>query len=219
MTVVGVLRSGGDFDPRWVRALMRGVDLHLKGHRFVCLTDWHFDGCTTYLLEHDWPRWWPKVELFRPGLFEESVLYLDLDTLAVGDLSEIASYSGPFATISDFYHPPMLASGVMAWTPGPHTEQIYEAFLEDPDGIMRSHPNRMDVWLRKVAPDGDRLQDLYPGQIVSLKDGKRRGVLREGVPDGARLVCGHGNPRLSSPEAGWAHEMWAERASTREQVA
>lgn len=208
VTVACVLRSGGDFDPKWVRALKRGVEMYLEGdYRFVCLSDAHFDGCTTYLLAHDWPGWWSKIELWRPDLFEGPVLYMDLDTLPVGDLSDLASYRGDLAVLSDLFQPAKLASGVMAWTPGPHTERIYEAFREDPEGIMQTHPHRMDIWLRKVMGQPDRLQDLYPDQIVSLK---REG--KDGPPEGCRLVCGHGKPRLSSPDAGWAHESWKSRA-------
>lgn len=51
----------------------------------------------------------------------------------------------------------------------------------------------------------ESLFDLYPGQIVSLKV-----HARNGPPEGARLVCGHGDPRFSDPAAGWAHRAWKE---------
>ena len=202
MIVACVYRTGGIYTREWVSALRRALGRWMPtGYRFVCLTDdlsvepyWRIP------LVHNWPGWFSKVELFRPGLFVGPVLYMDLDTLPVGDLSDIAGYRGPFAMLTDFYREQRraVASGVMAWTPGPHTEAIYEAFVREPMLNGRS-----DYWYAKHAPDPDRLQELFPGQIVSFKK-----HARTGPPRNARLVCGHGKPRFSSPAAGWAHEEW-----------
>lgn len=205
VTVACVLNSrtsagagGTCYTPEWVWRLKRQVNRWLPDATFRYLSD-VAPGPWRIPLEHDWPGWWAKLELFRPHIFAGPVLYLDLDTLIVGDLSRIASYRGPFAMLSDFYKPASLASGVMAWTPGPHTEAIYHRFREG----VRTFEGRSDRWYARNAPTADRLQDLYPGEIVSLK-----AHARKGVPDGARLVCGHGNPRLSDPRAGWAHRAW-----------
>lgn len=206
VTIACVLRSGGDFDASWVHALQRGVSDHLPlPHRFVCLSDVDVP-CERIPLVHGWPGWWSKLELFRPGVFDGPVLYMDLDSLPVGDLSDVAAYRGPFAMLADFYRlrtgQKEGESGAMAWTPGEHTEAVYEAFeAKGPttrgDGpFIRSH----------VAHE--YLQDLYPGQVVSLKVHATKMA-----PEGARLVCGHGQPRLSSSGAGWAHELWKERAA------
>lgn len=207
ITVACVLKTGGIYTREWVHALKRGLNRHLDGFEFVCLTDdcgvspvWRVP------LEHSWPGWWSKLELFRPGLFSGSVLYMDLDTLVVGDLSDIASYDGPLAILDDFYRAKRQQSAVMAWTPGEHTAAIYDRFLKDPSMYMRR--NRSDQeFIESVIPEADRLQPLYPGQLVSLKvhcSPAKAG----GPPDGARLVCGHGNPRFSDPGAGWAHREW-----------
>ena len=214
MTVACVLKAGGDFGPRWVDALRRGVNTHLKRHRFVCLTDEDGVGLWGERLAHNWRGWWSKVELFRPGLFNGPVLYLGLDTLPVGDLSDIASYDGPLAVLSDFYQGrKMIGTGVMAWTPGEHTERIYEAFTKDPEGII-GRGGRSDYFYRQHMADADRLQDLYPGQIVTLKPirGEHPEPIKHGPPEGARLVAAHGRPRFTSPAAGWAHGLWSGRA-------
>jgi hypothetical protein len=203
VTVACVLRSGGTYDVHWVTALRRGVQGHLPGARFVCLSDVPVSG-EHIRLAHDWPKWWAKVELFRPGLFGGPVLYLDLDTLPVGDLSQIADYRGPLAMLSDFYRPERAQSGVMAFTPGPVTEGLWEMWSASPQ--MHMHRYRGDgEWLHEHCSP-DRLQELYPGQIVSLKV-----QAREEPPNGARLVCGHGRPRFDDPKAGWAHQLWRAR--------
>ena len=193
--IVTVLRSGGIYTPEWAQKLDRATG------GVVCLTDMDVPGVATIPLVNDFPGWWAKVELFRPGLFEGPVLYMDLDTLPVGDLDDLCAYSGPFAMLSDFYRPQMAASGVMAWTPSAETEAIYAAFLRQ---AAKGIPGgRSDFWYAAHAPKPVRLQALFPGQIVSLK-----AHARTGPPEGARLVCGHGDPRFTSPAAGWAQTQW-----------
>ena len=207
LTVACVLRSGGDFDSRWVVVLQRGVAEHLPlPHRFVCLTDMDVPGIECVPLERGWPGWWSKLELFRGDYAEGPALYMDIDTLPTGDLSEIASYGGEFAMLSDFYRPDVAQSGVMALSPGKHIERLWDAFTTDPAGHMKRFRGDGE-WLHLNARP-DRLQCLYPGQIVSTKVGAANGV-----PEGARLCCAHGKPRFTERRAGWTHELWTRRAA------
>lgn len=199
VTIACVLKSGGIFDRRWVWALKRGLARHAPSHEFVCLTDVPGLGIWSIPLEHGWTGWWSKIELFRPGLFDGPVLYLDLDTLVVGNLADLVSYDGPFAMLSDFYRPESPASGVMAWTPSAETAAIYESFVQQ----GRIPGGRSDHWYARHAPKPVRLQDMFPGQIVSFK-----AHARSTPPEGARLVCGHGLPRFNDRKAGWAHDAW-----------
>jgi hypothetical protein len=203
VTVACVLRSGGAYTPEWVYALRRGVARYLdRTFDFVCLSD-QAVAVPWKPLPHNWPGWWAKLCLFAPGLFEGPVVYFDQDTLIIGNITELASYRGPFAQLSDFYQPKIAASGVMAWTPGPHTEAIYHAFCRE----KRVPSGRSDYWYAKHAPKPERLQDLFPGQLVSFK-----AHARHGAPEGARVVCFHGKPRPNDAAAGWAHRAWKELA-------
>lgn len=211
MTVACVLRSGGDFTPAHVHALQQGVREHLAAdYRFVCLTDMDVPWTCTQPLVRDWPGWWAKVELFRPGRFDGSVLYFDLDTLIVGDVSRLASYAGSFAMLADLYRirsgKKIGESGVMAWTPGPETEEVYAAFRANPKRMMARYRGDGPFIRDHVAHV--YLQDLFPRQIVSLKADARKGP-----PEGATVVCLHGRPRPQDPKAGWAHKLWKERAA------
>lgn len=193
MTIACVLRSGGEYRPEHVQALAAGVAAHLPDARFVCLSDVPVLGVRTVPLRYAWPGWWAKLELFRPGVFPGQVLYIDLDSVVVGDLSDLAGYVGPFATLSDFLRPERPASGVMAWdADGAEARAIWEAFVRDPEGHMHACRGGGDQqFLRSVVGDDvDRLRALYPGQVVSYKV-----HCADGVPDGARLVSAHGRPK------------------------
>ena len=214
LTVACVLRSGGIYSEEWVYALKRGLSRYMPGRyrdplsppepgtwTLRCLTDSKALGHMAIPLRHGWHGWWSKIELFRPGLFGTRVLYLDLDTLVVGDLTEVAALDVPFAMLSDFYRPEVAESGVMAWRPSPQTEAIYERFCEGPPRLIARY--RGDGRFIREHVAHERLQDLVPGQIVSLKV-----HAKGGPPDGAALVCGHGTPRLNTRAAGWAHREW-----------
>jgi len=214
LTVALVLRSGGDFTVEHVARLVEGVARHWpQGHelQFTILTDMSgpvldammyadFDaGFRVVDLSHDWPGWWSKIEMFRPGLFDGPVLYLDLDTVIVGDLSDVASYRGAFAMVSDFYSPHRLASGLMSWSPSRETERIYGEFADAPQ-VWADWAGRGgdQVYIGHVLGDVDRWQKLVPGQIVSWK-----ADCGDGVPEDARVVCFHGKPRP------WETDLWA----------
>ena len=201
ITVACVLRSGGVFTPEWVDALWRGVARHLNGRPYERCVLSDIPGAGFEPLQERWPGWWAKLELFRPGLFHDPVLYLDLDTVVVGDLGDLAAYAGPFAMLSSFYRPRRAESGVMAWTPGAVTEGLWEAFTADPARWMRRFHGDGEFLHAHATPD--RLQDLFPNQIVSYKK-----HARQGPPPGARVVCFHGNPRPSEA-GGWAAAAWA----------
>lgn len=131
--------------------------------------------------------WWAKLSMFEPGRFRGRCLYLDLDTVIAGSLDDIASYEGEFAGLSDFYHPDRFASGVMAWD----ADKAHEIFTRWHQAGMPQFDDRGDQgWIGAMRPRADRLQDLYPGQLVSFKVN-----CRDGLPDGARVVCFHGLPR------------------------
>lgn len=73
-------------------------------HRFVCLTDRarEIPGVIALATKPvgDYFAWWKKLELFAtPELNQGRVVYLDLDTIVVSDLSPIVDYPAPFALI------------------------------------------------------------------------------------------------------------------------
>ena len=213
-TVACVLRSGGIYDARWVRALYRGVREHwpVDALDFVCLTDVPVGhpGVREVPLVTGWPGWWAKMELLAPGTFDGPVLYLDLDTLPVGPLADLAAHALDFAMLSDLWQPHLAQSGVMAWMPGETSRAAWDVFTEDPRERMHEFHGDGE-FIRSVVDPVTRLQDVFPGRIAGFKIRSPRGII-PGPPEGSSLCCGHGEPRFSDPAAGWAHALWRERA-------
>lgn len=202
LSVICVLRSGGVYTPEWVWRLRAGVARHLHlPHEFYCLSDCEVP-CERIPLDHDWPEWWAKIEAFRiPG----PVLYLDLDTAVVGDLTEIArsAPSGELAMLRDFYVPSRHGSGVMAW--GDDVRFLYNYFAEDPKHHMNMRRlgagDQGYIEMTCTAARIKCFQDLVPDQIVSYKihcnPHWQAGAVAV-LPSNARLVCFHGPPKFES---------------------
>lgn len=176
VTVACVLKSGGCYTPEYVRRLKAGVDSHLVGHRFVCLSD--MDVPNRIPLTEGLPGWWSKLELFR---LVGPTLYVDLDTVVTGDLGDIAHYPHRFTMLTDFTRPDRPASGVMAW----HGDYSFLLTEYEPG---KAYPGHGDQGYIGSRVDADRFQDIFPEQIVSRK------VRRTRNPN-ERLVCFHGEPR------------------------
>lgn len=183
LTVACVYKTGGVYSPEYVKRLKEGVDKHLFGHDFVCLSDADVP-CDRIPLENDWAGWWSKIELFR---LKGKVLYFDLDTVITGDLTEIAEYPHKFTMLSDFYYPEKLASGVMAWD-GDYS-RIYTEYEHG-----SQYPGHGDQGYISSKVKADRFQDIFGRQIVSRKRPNMRN-------SNERVVCFHGDPRPHT--VGW----------------
>lgn len=202
----------GDYEGRgveYVAALRAGLRRHLRvPHQVHLLTDEAaslFPGTYCRPADPSLRGWWQKLRLFKPGMFPDGdrVLYLDLDTTVVGSLDAIAAYAGDFAVLRDFYRPDGYGSGVMAWRAGASaTARIWDSWCAADRPRLCGGDQ---AWIESAAPGADRLQDLFPGQLVSFKaDG-----CAAGVPEGARLVCFHGRPKPHELGAPW----WPEEAA------
>ena len=187
MIIVACVKAKPGYSADYVNALHDGVkrNLHVE-HRFICFTDddRHIK-CYCKKLPAGLSGWWAKLALFRSGALDGRVLYLDLDTIIVDSLDFIASYSGDFAILRDFYRPDGYGSGVMLWNkPQP---QVWDDWVKEK---RPNHPLGDQGWMEQKVPDADRLQDVFPGKIVSFK-----ADCEEAIPSGASIVCFHGEPK------------------------
>lgn len=193
LTVACVLKSGGIYDATWVARLRDGVARHLPmTYRFVCLSDVDVP-CDRIPLEHDWPHWWGKIELFK---LTGPVLFFDLDTAIVGDIERIGvhAHSVHFTMLRDFYAADHFGSGVMSWFGNSRIRDLYEAFVREPEKQMSARRARMgdQAYIEETFNGKIRAwQDTVDDQIVSYKV-----HCRNGIPHGARVVCLHGLPKF-----------------------
>lgn len=139
--------SGAPYDETWVQKLQNAVARHYPhAHRFVCLTDRdHIEGVETIKLEHNWPIYWSKIELFKTGTFSGPVIYMDLDVLLTGDISPFSQPWEDMVMISDYY-PEIANSTLLYWNADdPFYSGIYEEMLADPEKVQHNFRNRWPV--------------------------------------------------------------------------
>lgn len=212
MLTVACVKSGSLYGPEYANRLFamvaRNLDAGTEG-RFVCFTD-DKTGLIPAIQVESLPAnvegWWNKLHLFSPGVFchSERVLYLDLDTVIVGDLDKIAAWQpqeGEFAILRDFYRPDGLQSSAMMWRGGvgAHIWQGWNAAgkpeLEGGD----------QEWIERQVRNPIILQDKFPGAFVSFK--------KDCIPyppEGSSVVVFHGEPRPHNCGRPWVQSMWTE---------
>lgn len=199
MKVAFVLRSGGEYLPEHVSRLAMQVEAHLSGAEIVCLSDVPVSVDRIALMT-DWPGWFAKLELFAPWV-KGDLLYLDLDSAIVGDLSDLAGLDR-LAIMRDVYRKDGLQSSIM-FLPEADRAKVWAEWVKSPEVWMQMYRKGGDqaflerLWLGKAAI----IQDELPGQVCSYKAHVRPAVRKDrefgngAVPDGARVIAFHGLPR------------------------
>lgn len=199
LEILCVLKSEGEYKSEHVERLHRQVLKHLPDARFRCISDVDVP-CERVPMEHPWPRWWSKQNLFSPAITGD-FLYLDLDSAIVGDLSDLAGLNR-LAIMRDVYRKDGLQSSIM-FLPEADRAKVWAEWVKSPEVWMQMYRKGGDqaflerLWLGKAAI----IQDELPGQVVSYKAHVRPAVRKDRefgngtVPDGARVIAFHGRPR------------------------
>lgn len=149
---------------------------------FICFTEdgnGLDGGIELRFLPEGLPLWWGKAYLFSEcaGLDGRRVLYLDLDQVIVGDITDLTSYTGPFAVLATDGIACELARGgynssVMAWEASAFFRPLYELLSK----AVRRFVHRFDHWLEMMVEGADLWQDVAPGRIVDFTTAFRGGV-------------------------------------------
>jgi len=201
--VACVLRSGGAYRPEHVGGLKAQVSHWLPGERFVCLSDMEVD-CERVPLETGWPGWWAKVELFRH--FKGRTLYLDLDTVLVGDPEPLLT--GEFLMCRNWVYPQLLTSAVMAWD-GDYSH-IADEFGPVAERVMAEYVTCErwgdQAWIAERAGDARAFPD---GSILSYRFSLNE---RQPPPPDARIVAFNGT-HLPWNGPQWARRWWGQVAA------
>ena len=207
MLRVITIKSGTKYGPEYANKLYRMVMRYLNvPHTFLCLTD-DSSGmeCACHSLwrkDLDLTGWWNKMLLFDPQAPAwrdgDQLLWLDLDVVIVGPLDQIAEFPTRFAMHRDFQKPHRMASAVMLLAAGSRPE-IWERFIADPATAMRDRHGDQ-AFIDAHVQDMDVLPSRW---IVSYKM-----HAKAQPPDGARIVCFHGKPKMSDIKSGWVPAAW-----------
>lgn len=186
-------RGSSEFNASHVLALKKQVEKYSPFANFECLSDIEIPGVNCRKLKRNWPGWWSKLELFDPEL-PGDFLFVDLDTVIVGDLEDIEGVS-KLTLLRDFYRDgKRLKEGLgggLCYLPDAARRPVWDDFTANPLLSMRLYP-RGDQFLfeKHYLNTAARWQDVLPGQVVSWKVN-----CQNGVPPEARVICMHGQPR------------------------
>lgn len=123
ITIACVLRQGGKvgYDASWVEKLQTAVARNLSiAHTFVCLSDCDVP-CERIPLDSTGSGFWAKLQLFKPNLFANPVLYLDLDTVICKPIDEIVSSVQDQQFVMWHEYDRDIHSSAMMWWQGDHS--------------------------------------------------------------------------------------------------
>ncbi|MDF0602913.1 glycosyl transferase [Psychromarinibacter sp. C21-152] len=177
-----------------------------------------------------------KVSLFRPGLLPPGpVLGFDLDVVITGPLDDLVDFApGKVAMRADWVEARRgRATGhgsVFRYDPGRHP-WLYERLAADPGGEVAKARGSEQRYTSTLAQEMDAFAYLPPDWVVSFKHDclglpPVNWLRPPKLPEGARVVCFHGRPKM--PEAvagyrgswlrwsrpcGWLKEHWIDRAA------
>lgn len=217
LTIACVYRTGGDYTGEYVRRLQSGFEQHCHApFRFLCLTNTRVSGVECVPLRHNWPGWWSKLELFY---LQGPVVYCDLDTLVLNDITDICAYPHTFSvTMGLARFPGSIGGGerdfnstFMAWNQD--LSHIPAAFNPSciPEYSTRAKWGDQAFIQEHLARPADKMQDIFPGRIVHYKSHVRCPDKSPGLaPQGASVICFSGNPRPHQlPADSWLFRQWS----------
>lgn len=198
--IVACVKTGSKYGPEYVNKLASMVRRHTTiPYDFICLTDDKAGLTVKTLPIPSWPPgWWAKLYIFgHPVLFNERVLFIDLDTVIVDNIDALLNYRGDFCIIQDWWAN-CYNSSVMSKGPG-YGHHIVSRWNEN---IMNQMHGDQD-WITKQVGEVDTWNWVAPGLIGSYKADD----LAED-PRKFSLVCFHGDPKPHVFTEGWVRDNW-----------
>jgi hypothetical protein len=212
---VACIRVGAKYGPEYVSKLASMASRHIPEHQFVCFTDDPQPDVPCRPALCDYPGFWQKVGLFRPGVFRGPVLYLDLDVVIhdrLDGLLRLLDESPGLWALDDWEFPlssPRFVpekhrarvwgllggpgtcnSSVMLWD-GDVASEVWALFRPELSATLAGDQN----WITQCL--GSRLRLIPPGWAHSYKEGGC----------GPILVC-HGEPKPPQIPGEWRERHW-----------
>ena len=215
--VIICMKWGSLYGPDYVNVLYNAVADNIDiPFRFVCLTDDRagiLDAVECFdIPDHGWGEGefrfggWPKLSVFAKDLcgLQGRALFVDLDTVIVGNITELFGVGGGVVVIrewprfNDHFRQQKVRgmTSIFSFTIGQEAH-ILDRYLDDPVAA-RGSVRHEQAWVTKVAAD---LQFWPEGWIVSFKRNLlaypivNRFVPPAEPPMDAKVVAFHGVPR------------------------
>jgi hypothetical protein len=206
------------YSPEWVYKLESMVKRNLTLlHSFTCFTNVpeKFDNMQTVRLINNWPGWWSKLEIFKPGIFPigtEKILYLDLDLVILQNLESLINFNSKFTLLGigkgQVNHEKdgkmtirRYNSSVMCFNPNIYS-LLYTKFSENIMEICRGDQD----WIGSCFEDLDTFPKKW---IVKLRD------LGKSVPekDTKIVMCMEGarsplKNKSAAKRYKWVNDIW-----------
>ena len=157
------------------------------------------------------PGWWTKMLLFEPQWRGQSkVVYLDLDTLVIGDLAPLAGVAGEFAILESpvrlagiANYPCKYNSSVMV-IGGGRCEFLWQKFQRNAEQLMFKHARFGDqAAIEELYPAAPFLQTILPGFFCNYRD------LTAHQPKQAAVVNFGGRHKPHNCPIDWVRRAWA----------
>ncbi len=198
LTVACVYRRGPDLTDEYVFRLKNAVRQHCKApHRFVCLTSVKFPRIETIPLVANLKGYWNKLELFRKGLFDGPVVYLDIDTIIHNDISDVLTYPHEFTAGYNFArkHVDSMSSWFMAFDGRVDRSYLLDDYNSStPHVYSNPHKPNWARWgdqgyIQDKLSEWTSIDEIFPGRCASYKWEVRRPGF---VPSGVSFVAFHG---------------------------
>ncbi|OWZ22010.1 hypothetical protein PHMEG_0003354 [Phytophthora megakarya] len=230
VTVVCV-KWGPKYGAEYVNRLFNSVMRHCGQVQvtFVCLTDnaeaidLH-ENMKILPLDEGWRGWWNKCQLFSSSisakfraLGHSRCMYLDLDTVIVGNLVDLLMWSPALGVLTllktdqmtNEQRPGGFNSSIMVWHIGsiegvPPLHFIH-TFLHTNFDAVSKYIYKFDHWLEMAHPEACFLDDVFPDQIVEYRSIDERA---EGPPPNTAIVCFPLIPKPHKASASWVVQHW-----------
>jgi len=206
LTIVLVLRSGGDFTFRDVELILYHINTKWNSPtrpRIILLWDeasreYDLGNLKIIPLKSEAPGTWARIQLYSPEMEQyRPFLYVDLDTAIIQSLENIFDLvkdPTQFITLEDFWQRGQLATALV-WFPA-KSDKILKAW----NSFKTSQGPRMDYFLRQVVTP-DRFWQRLTDTIHDFKSNKK--TLLNDIPLNADLICFHGKPRIFEANVLW----------------
>lgn len=183
---------------------------YAKPHRFLCVSDSHIDGVETVPPWNDFsdlpnpngrqfPSCYRRLRAFHPdiaGVFGDRFVTIDLDVLVVDDLVPVWDRSEDFVMWRDPLRSTQLNGSMMLMDAGART-RVWGDFDQQnsPQTARRAGFSGSDQGWISYCLRGEATWTRADGVLSYRADCQRV------LPDGARIVFFHGDPKPSAPSA------------------